>query len=117
MAPGVDLRIYQTLDTDGLAGETDVATAIVTAATDGADIINLSLGTDTLDNTPPTALQAGLQQAIAINPDILLVCAAGNLGDTRPVWLAAFKADFPNNVASVAALGRNETTGDIEGAG
>ena len=116
VAPAVDLRMYQTLDTDGLASEADVAAAIVTAAQDGHQIVNLSLGTDTVDDSPPAALLAGVQQAIAINPDILLVCAAGNLGDTRPVWPAAFKADFPDNVVSVAALGRNATTGAIEGA-
>lgn len=116
VAPQVSLRMYQTLDTDGLASETDVAGAIVTAAQNGHQVVNLSLGTDSVDSTAPAALRAGIEQAIAINPHILFVCAAGNLGDTRPVWPAAFHTDFPDNVVSVAALGRNAQTGAIEGA-
>lgn len=104
VAPGVDLRIYQALDTDGLAAESTVAAAIVAAVEDGAKILNLSFGTDTLDGDPPLSLRTAVETAIATDPDVLLVCAAGNTGDTRDVWPAAFHKEFPSNVVSVAAL-------------
>lgn len=106
VAPAADLRIYQTLDTDGVASESAVAAAMVTAAQDGALIVNLSLGTDTLEPSPPISLREAIEQAIAIEPRVLFVCAAGNTGDTRDVYPAAFHQDFPDNVVSVAALKR-----------
>ncbi|WP_232660906.1 S8 family peptidase [Pseudonocardia sp. TRM90224] len=116
VAPGADLRVYQALDTDGAAAETTVAAAIVTAVQDGAKILNLSFGTDTLEVDPPLSLRVAIEQAIAIDNEVLIVCAAGNTGDTRQVWPASFRTDFPNNVVSVAALGIDETTGKVAGA-
>ncbi|MEJ3652142.1 S8/S53 family peptidase [Actinomycetes bacterium KLBMP 9759] len=117
VAPGADLRVYQALDTDGAAAETAVAAAIVTAVQDGAKILNLSFGTDTLEADPPLSLRVAIEQAIAIDDGVLIVCAAGNTGDTRQVWPASFHTEFPENVVSVAALGIDETTGAVTGAG
>ncbi|HXV94493.1 MAG TPA: S8/S53 family peptidase [Pseudonocardia sp.] len=103
VAPDADVRVYQALDTDGLAAETTVAGAIVAAVADGADILNLSFGTDALEQEGPFSLREAIEDAIAINPNVLMVCAAGNCGDTRPVWPAAFAAEF-SQVVSVAAL-------------
>ena len=111
VAPGVDLRIYQALDTDGLAAEATVAAAIVTAVDDGAKILNLSFGTDTLDDEPPLSLRTAVETMIATDPEVLLVCAAGNTGDTRDVWPAAFHQEFPTNVVSVAALAIDGSSG------
>jgi subtilisin family serine protease len=106
VAPDVDLRVHQTLDTDGIASEVDVACALVDAVEAGADIVNLSLGGGTADDLPPVALAVALEiiaeyerQHERENDRVLLVAAAGNNGDTSPVWPAAFR-----RVLSVAAL-------------
>lgn len=102
--PSTDIRMYVGLDVDGVGGEIMLGEKIVQAARCGAQIINLSLGTQTVDDKPPVALEAGIRQAIEINPDILVVCAAGNFSDSRKVWPAAFSLDFPKNVVAVAGL-------------
>jgi subtilase family protein len=104
--PSTDIRMYAGLDVDGVGDDIMLAEKIVQAARCGAQIINLSLGTQTLYDQPPLALDVGIRQAIEINPDILIVCAAGNYGDSRKVWPAAFSLlDFSkNNVVAVAGL-------------
>lgn len=97
-APGVPLAVYNPIPSDGGASETDVATAMVRAVREGLDagqsvVLNLSLGTDTVDDQPPLALQAALdeieQLAAGSGQEVLVVAAAGNFGDDRPVWPAA----------------------------
>ncbi len=106
VAPGADIRVYRALDTDGLGSETAVATAIVRAVDEGATIVNLSLGTDVLDGTAPLSLRAAVEQVAG---RALLVCAAGNTGDERPVYPAAFCTEY-DHVVSVAALARDDGT-------
>lgn len=102
--PSTDLRMYRAADFDGIGDDTAVAEKIVQAANDGAKIINLSLGTQTVDDVPPLAIKTAIERAIAINGKILIVCAAGNYGDTRKVWPAAFSLTFRENVVAVAGL-------------
>lgn len=104
--PNADIRMYGGVDIDGIGCDITVGTKIEQAAKDGAQIINLSLGTHTIDDAPPPGLEAGIRRAIEFNSDILIVCAAGNFGDTRKVWPAAFSLqDFSrNNVVAVAGL-------------
>lgn len=102
--PSTDIRMYKGLDVDGLGEDTEVGKKIEQAAREGAKIINLSLGTRTVDDKPPPGIEAGIRRAIGINKNILIVCAAGNFGDTTKVWPAAFSLDFPKNVVSVAGL-------------
>ena len=76
-------------------------------------MVNLSLGTVTADGEPPLVLLSALRAAIAIQPEILFVCAAGNYADTRECWPGAFSGmdEFREHVVSVAALrlGRRAT--------
>jgi thermitase len=102
--PSVDLRMYRALDIDGVGDDLTVGAKIEQAAVNGAQIINLSLGTQTAGNFAPLGMQAGIRRAIAINPSILIVCAAGNYGDDTKVWPAAFSLEFPGNVVAVAGL-------------
>jgi Subtilase family len=102
--PSTDIRMYQGLDIDGVGDDITVGAKIEQAAKDGAQIINLSLGTQTVDEKPPPGIEAGIQHAIKINKNILIVCAAGNYGDTTKVWPAAFSLTFPKNVIAVAGL-------------
>ena len=98
VAPDADIRMYRVLDSDGMCSEVDVACAILQAVDDGAQVINLSLGTQTADDLAPIAMSVALEM-IADRPDVVLVAAAGNYGDTRPSWPAAFP-----RVIGVAAL-------------
>jgi subtilisin family serine protease len=117
------LDVRQTLDTEGVGDELKVGRAIVRAAEDGAEIINLSLGLVTTDDAPPLALEAEIRRAVDIARDkgthLLLVCAAGNYGNTRPCWPAAFSKDpdLEKHVISVAALRRDYAApADVVGA-
>lgn len=101
--PSADIRMYRALDVDGLGDDITVGAKIEQAAVNGAQIINLSLGTQTVDDKEPLGMAAGIERAIQINPDILIVCAAGNYGDTRKVWPAALSLTY-DNVVAVAGL-------------
>jgi Subtilase family len=114
-APQVPLVVYNPIPSDGGAAETDVARVMVQAVQDAFDagqsvVLNLSLGTNTLDDTPPLALQGALDTIDAMAAEskleALVVAAAGNDGDTRPVWPAASRG-----VIAVGAL-----TQDLTGA-
>jgi hypothetical protein len=96
LAPAADVRMLRAIDSDGIGSEVDVATAMVRAVRDGARILNLSLGSETLDDQPPLAIQVALE---LIGDDILVVAAAGNSGSARAIWPAAFR-----QVISVASL-------------
>ena len=55
VAQACTIVVYRAVDTQGTGTSHDVANAIVQAARDGADIINVSLGARTVDNLPPVA--------------------------------------------------------------
>ncbi|MBC8090854.1 MAG: S8/S53 family peptidase [Pseudonocardia sp.] len=103
VAPTADLRVLRAMDSDGVGSENDVAAKMIEAVRDGAKILNLSFGTQTVDDQPPLILRAALDTVFAHDPDVLIVAAAGNFGDERPCWPAAFSQFFPNVVA-VAGL-------------
>ena len=104
LAPGADIRVYRAVASNGIASEVTVACQMIKAVKDGAEIINLSLGCQTQDNTPPVAIQAALDVIGELEKDqdreVIIVASAGNFGDERPCWPAAFR-----RVVSVAALG------------
>ncbi len=103
VAPMATIRVYRALLGGGVGTEIDVAAAIVRAVEDGADIVNLSLGSVTLYDQPSLAVEAALERIEEIEREqgreVLVVAAAGNGGDTRPMWPAAFR-----QVVSVAGL-------------
>lgn len=103
VAPTARITVHRALLGGGVGTEIDVATAIVRAAEQGADVINLSLGASTLYDQPSLAVEAALERVEEIEREegreILVVASAGNAGDTRPVWPAAFR-----QVVAVAAL-------------
>jgi hypothetical protein len=103
VTPAADVRVYRVLDSVGLGSEVEVACAMVRAAADGAAIINLSLGTHSIDDAPPVAFQVALELLAERYPDVLVIAAAGNDGDDRPCWPAAF-----SEVVAVGGL-----TGDL----
>jgi len=118
--PYAAISMYRAIDSDGIGSEVDVACAMIEAVRTGNQIINLSLGCRTQDDFPPIALQAALAVIAELDagkPDeekTIIVAAAGNGGDTRAFWPAAFSgaafsgAGF-SRVVSVAGLNPNMT--------
>ncbi len=76
---------------------------MVQAVQEGAQILNLSLGMETLDDQPPAALAVALELIrdleAAAQREVVVVAAAGNYGHDRPCWPGAF-----DDVTGVAAL-------------
>jgi hypothetical protein len=108
IVPDAEIRVFQALDTDGLASELRVACVIVRAVEEmlvsgGRLVVNLSLGSETADDNPPLALEAAVdvvqEIATARGGEVLLVAAAGNEGRDRKCWPAAFP-----EVVAVAGL-------------
>lgn len=100
VAPAARVRVYRAFNSEGIANDITVACAILKAADEGADVINLSLGAETLDGRPPLASTLAIQSLPA---RIAVVAAAGNTGLASAVYPAALP-----RVIAVAALG---TTG------
>ncbi|GEL96688.1 S8 family peptidase [Cellulomonas terrae] len=95
VAPGVDLSVYRALSAGGTGSEIEVACKLIAAVRDGAQLVNLSLGTQTQFDQPSLAIAAALEVVREIEKergeDVLIVAAAGNFGDTVPTWPAAFR--------------------------
>ncbi|MBD8869509.1 S8 family peptidase [Nocardioides donggukensis] len=95
VAPGASILPMRVLDGDGVGSVFAVSEAIVDAADAGADVINLSLGTD--DDTASAVLDESLKHAE--RSGALVVAAAGNSGDDAEHYPAS-----RDEVWSVAAL-------------
>lgn len=101
VAPGGIVTVHRAIDSDGIGSEVRVAEELLRAVRErGAEIVNLSLGAQTVDDQPLLALQVAFELlSEGGHDDVLLVAAAGNYGDTRPCWPAAFR-----RVVAVAGL-------------
>ncbi len=111
--PECDIRVYRALDTDGMGTSKDIADAIVQAAADGADIINLSLGTETVDDNPPAQFTAAMATLQTEYPGVVVVASAGNNGDDIPVFPAAMGGVIGSGgVIGVGALNPPAAPGD-----
>ncbi|KQR16993.1 S8/S53 family peptidase [Cellulomonas sp. Leaf334] len=103
VAPSADIAVYRALRGGGAGSELDVACAMVRAVKAGAQVLNLSLGCQTRHDQPSLAIAAALDWIGEFerthDAEVVVVAAAGNYGDTAPVWPAAFR-----RVVSVAAL-------------
>lgn len=103
VAPTAPIYIHRVIDSDGITTDTEVADMMRVAVADGAKILNMSLGTETVDGKPPMAMLDVVTELAETHPDVLIVCAAGNGASTERIWPAAFASDF-RNVVAVAAL-------------
>lgn len=94
VAPGAQVRVYKAVGSGGAGSELDVACALIRAVRDGADVVNLSLGTQTLFDEPSLPLGAALDVVREIEDEqdrtCVVVASAGNYGDDVPTWPAAF---------------------------
>lgn len=96
-APSATIRSVATL-AGGYVQDDRVADAITELAEAGVRLINLSFcGDIATDATAPPSIERALS---ALPDDVVVVAAAGNFGDTRPVWPAASK-----RVIAVGAVG------------
>jgi subtilisin family serine protease len=94
VAPRTRIRQVKVLDPMGVGDDGTIAVGLARAS---APVIDLSLGGYTHDDAPPVAL--GVALARHTGDDVVAVAAAGNHGQDRPFWPAAFK-----HVVSVGAM-------------
>jgi Subtilase family len=99
VAPAATIRVYRAVDTEGMGKSDDIANSLLQAARHGADIINLSLGTQTVDNLPPLAFTTAVDIVQNEYPGVVIVASAGNTGQELPLFPAAMKG-----VVGVGAL-------------
>ncbi len=104
-APGATVRIVRVLDSDGWGTEEDIANGIrrAGAMNPKPDVINLSLGGYTLDDEQPVQIVRALDE---LDPDILVVAAAGNEFTSRPIYPGSLP-----RVEAVAALDTQPKSG------
>lgn len=98
VAPGARLMVLRVLNQERQVY--NVAVAIRYAVDNGADIINISLGSTDPAGFPVEALE------YATEHDVLVVAASGNSSSDVPIYPALHSADLPN-VISVGAHDRN----------
>jgi hypothetical protein len=107
IAPEATVTVYRAVDSQGMGKSDDIGPVIVKAAADGATIINLSLGTPTVDDQPPLAFATAMQALQAQYPEVLVVASAGNNGDDTLMFPAAMPG-----VTGVGALKPDLTPAD-----
>lgn len=109
-APNSRLSIRSVLDESCTASVWDVANAVAACAQRGIGILNLSFCCFSADGEAPFALARALQR---LDPDIVVVAAAGNHGDidTRPNGLSSVSPAWPGAFDRVVAVGANGIDG------
>jgi len=87
-APGAKIIALRALDSDGVTDEAQIleALAVLRERGERIDILNLSFGGYTQDDTPPQELSAALE---ALDSSTIVVAAAGNSASDRVFWPAA----------------------------
>jgi hypothetical protein len=88
-APSAVVTSKRVMTSNGRVSDTSLGMRLLECP--AANIINLSLGTYTHDNTGPFAVPVVLDWLRHRNPDMAIVAAAGNDHSDRPVYPAALK--------------------------
>jgi Subtilase family len=101
MAPASEVRVANLLHYAGAQLESEIVKHVDAALRLAPDIISLSAGGTSYNDLPPLGFDA-LWQRYRHHKGVLLVAAAGNNGERRPIWPAAFP-----QVVSVGALAAN----------
>jgi hypothetical protein len=107
LSPWAEIEPYKVLDNNGNGGALDVSNAIKDAADSGADVINLSLQT----NSDSGLIRDAVNYAASRN--VLMVAAAGNPGN-RPVMypgaydvvMAVASTEYDDERSSTSAVGK-----------
>lgn len=95
-APNVSILPIRVLGPNGSGSMADVAAGIVYAADNGADIINLSLGSFVGSQTEKDAVD------YAVDKGVTVIASAGNSGGSLPGYPARY-----DNVVAVGSIDRN----------
>lgn len=95
-APNVSILPIRVLGPNGSGSMADVAAGIVYAADNGADIINLSLGSFVGSQTEKDAVD------YAVGKGVTVIASAGNSGGSLPGYPARY-----DNVVAVGSVDRN----------
>lgn len=98
-APGATVAVRRLGDTMGCVDDLAAARIIEELLATGVDVLSLSFGGYTADNTGSLAVSRVVSQALDDNPDLVVVAAAGNDSTDRPFFPAALK-----RVVAVGAL-------------
>ncbi len=101
VAPDASLFAYKVCSANGSCWSDDIAVALRTAADNGANIVNLSLGSDTLSSLIADAIN------YATDKGVLVVAAAGNDGP----YLESI--DYPAALVPVVGVGALDATSNI----
>lgn len=101
MDPQASLMAYKVCGANGSCWSDDIAVAIRVAADNGANIINMSLGSDSLSSLISDAI------TYATGKGVLVVAAAGNDGPYSD------SIDYPAALSSVVAVGALDSTEKI----
>ncbi len=88
VAPATSIYAAKVLDSHGVGDDFNVALTMAQLPAD-VDIVNLSLGGYTDNDTPPVAITQAIQTFGGQSR--VVVAAAGNQGTTRPFWPAALE--------------------------
>ncbi|MGC3995919.1 MAG: S8 family serine peptidase [Propionicimonas sp.] len=108
VAPGVTFGAYRVFDCNGSATTDDIIAALERAASDGMNVVNLSLGASSA-SWPDDPL--GVAAANLVKKGVVVVAASGNSGD-KGLFTASSPAVAPG-VISLAAANAGST--GIEG--
>jgi Subtilase family len=106
VAPFSTILVRRAIGRDGIGNDVDVGIAMWQAVEQkGATILNLSLGSETPDDSPPLATLVALELIAESGIDVVVVAAAGNSQGIRPVYPAAFSAMSGIGVPVVSVAG------------
>ncbi len=98
----IKLHIVKVFNEEGWGYSSTLASAVNTCVSNGATVINMSLGGAGSSTTESNAMQS------AFNSGVLLIAAAGNDGNTALSYPASYDA-----VVSVAAIDKNKQLADF----
>lgn len=108
LAPGCEVEVRRVLDREGQAESWTVAKEIVELGRRGIDVLNLSMVCYTEDGQPPLALAAAVDR---LDPEIVVVAAAGNHGLLTSPKEEGHKPAWPAALDDVIAVGAADGVG------
>lgn len=101
VAPEASLFVYKVCSNNGTCWADDIAVALRTAADNGANVVNLSLGSDSASPLITNAI------SYAVLRNVLVIAAAGNDGPY------AGSIDYPGADANVVAVGAIDINNEV----